>query len=961
MKPDILKNLNPEQKNAVIETEGPVLIIAGAGTGKTAVITRRIAYLIEQKLAKPEEILALTFTEKASEEMDFRVYDLLPDVFSSISVFTFHAFADSILRDIAYDVGLSPDYKILTQNQQILFLRSHLYSLSLEYFRPVNNPLKFLRDLTSFFSNLKDENITSQSLLLHVSQLEDSAESAKLTELANCFSQYEELKRLGNFVDFSDLLYLVRLAFKEHPNILTNYQNRYKYILVDEFQDTNLAQNDLVNMLCGKHHNLTVVGDDDQSIYKFRGASISNILSFKTNYPDAKQFVLTKNYRSNQGILDLAYEVIQNNNPDRLEFAAKINKKLEAAVNTSKTKPQILRGTTLSDEVELVTQKIIELNKSGKKYSDIAILSRAASHAIPFIRALENVGIPVQSVGTTSLYQTPEVKNLIFFLKTLTNFEDDLSLYHLGVSEYYSIDPDIMIKLAAYTRNRHIKLFELLETISNFDELKIPDSEKTKIETLVSDLQKYAAIAIQKNVAELLYTFLLDHKVFQTYQKSNKTEDIRKIENISKLFEKLSEFISSTIDPSVINYITTFVLLEESGDTSTTATLDQSLEAVNVLTIHSSKGLEFDSVFIINLVSDRFPSRSKSQGISLPNELLEDSANNSKQSDLQEERRLFYVAVTRAKENLFLTWAEDYGGARSKKPSQFLLESFGKQDLEVVPTKLNAIEKISRFASSEQLPLMLVQKEKKVLPNLPLKLNQDSINSYLTCPLQYRYNYLLKLPKSQTGAMVLGTAVHKSLEAFYLAKKTHTPITSEELINVYTSNFSDVGFFNAQNREELFNKGKQIISEFYQNQKNTQYENLLVEEKFNLVYDGVMITGRFDLITIDKDKTTIMDFKTSQGVDEKKAKERVNSSIQLKIYALAYKEKYHHPADEIGLYFVENNIYAKRKPDEKLYQKAMSDITKVKEGIVSENFIPKPDKFSCTNCPFNKICPASLA
>ena len=171
MKPDILKNLNPEQKNAVIETEGPVLIIAGAGTGKTAVISRRIAYLIEQKLAKPEEILAITFTEKASVAMDFRVYDLLPDVFSSISVFTFHAFTDSILRDIAYDVGLSPDYKILTQNQQILFLRSHLYSLSLEYFRPVNNPLKFLRDLTSFFSNLKDENITSQSLLLHISQL----------------------------------------------------------------------------------------------------------------------------------------------------------------------------------------------------------------------------------------------------------------------------------------------------------------------------------------------------------------------------------------------------------------------------------------------------------------------------------------------------------------------------------------------------------------------------------------------------------------------------------------------------------------------------------------------------------------------------------------------------------------------------------------------------------------------
>lgn len=962
MKRDLLKGLNIEQKKAVTTTQGPILIVAGAGTGKTAVITRKIAYLIDQKLALPEEILALTFTEKASEEMDFRVYDLLPDVFSSISIYTFHAFADSVLRDIAYDVGLSPDYRILTQNQQILFLRSRIYDLNLNYFRPVNNPLKFLKDLTSLFSNLKEENINPQQFLDFAHTIEDSDESVKYLELANSFIKYEELKRLGNYVDFSDLLYIVRTVFNNYPSILSRYQRMYKYILVDEFQDTNSAQNDLVNLLSSKHQNLTVVGDDDQSIYRFRGASISNILSFKKKYPQAKEFVLIKNYRSNQKILDLAYNVIQNNNPDRLEYVNRINKKLVATANISTDKPQVLRGTTLTDEVDLVVEKILELNKQGANFSQIAILSRAANHAIPFIRALEAVGVPVQSFGTTSLYQTSEVQDLIFFLKSLANFEDDLSIYHLAVSDYYHLDASLMIRISAYSRNRHIGLFSLLNQLDTVKDFEIDNKNLKKIKKLIDDLNKYSNLSTTKNVAELLYIYIVDHKIFQKYQKSDQVEDIRRIENISKFFDKLSEFISSTLDPSVINYITTLLLLEESGDISTTAILDQSIEAVNVLTIHSSKGLEFDAVFIVNLVSDRFPTRSKSQPIIIPEALLNQAQSSSRLADLQEERRLFYVAVTRAKKHLFLTWAEDYGGARSKKPSQFLLESFGKQDLEIVPAKLNAIEKINRFASNEQLTLIPNQtKSAKSSLGRLIKLNQDSINSYLTCPLQYKYNYVLNLPKSQTGAMVLGTAVHKSLEAFYRSKKSLKQISLEEMQKVYQDNFSDVGFFNSQNRSEIFNKGNTIISNFYDQHQFTTYDNLIIEDKFTLVHENVVISGRFDLITTQGGKTTIMDFKTSENIDLKKAKERVNSSIQLRIYALAYREKFHRSADEIGLYFVENNIYASRKPDEKLYQAAIKDINSVKAGVESENFTPKPDKFSCTNCPFNKICPASLA
>jgi len=343
------KKLNKQQLEAVRHENGPLLIIAGAGTGKTTVISERVSYLILEKKINPSEILALTFTEKAALEMEERIDKKMPYGYTQMWISTFHSFCDRILRQEAIHVGLNPNYKLLTEAECILLIRTNLFKFDLNYFRPLGNPNKFLSGLIQHFSRLKDEDISPNEYLRwaqgqkatlrlrsgieNKNQKDDKDEIEKNIELANAYEAYEELKTKEGVMDFSDLISNTLSLFRARKNILKNYQNQFKYILVDEFQDTNYVQNQLAQLLAGEKKNITVVGDDDQSIYRFRGSSISNIIQFKKHYPKAKIITLTQNYRSTKEILDRSYDLIQNNNPDRLEIKEKIDKKLKPAGN----------------------------------------------------------------------------------------------------------------------------------------------------------------------------------------------------------------------------------------------------------------------------------------------------------------------------------------------------------------------------------------------------------------------------------------------------------------------------------------------------------------------------------------------------------------------------------------------------------------------------------------------------
>src|SRR5712691_11369029 len=334
----ILHGLNDRQREAATHDAGPLLIVAGAGTGKTTVITRRIAHLIAQRKARPGEILALTFTDKAAAEMEERVDQLVPYGYADVDIATFHSFGDRLLREYSLELGLTPDFRVLSRAEQVIFFRDRLFEFPLERYRPLGDPTRHLQAL---ISRCKDEDIAPDEYRAAAERLReaaaaapDDAELADLAvqqfELAATYTKYQEVMAREGAIDFGDQIVHALRLLRSRPHVLAAYQRRYKHILVDEFQDTNHAQFELVKLLAARHDNLCVVADDDQAIYRWRGAAISNVLGFLERYPSARQIVLTDNYRSHQSILDAAYRLIVHNNPDRLEVKSGIDKHLVA-------------------------------------------------------------------------------------------------------------------------------------------------------------------------------------------------------------------------------------------------------------------------------------------------------------------------------------------------------------------------------------------------------------------------------------------------------------------------------------------------------------------------------------------------------------------------------------------------------------------------------------------------------
>ncbi|MCX5681175.1 MAG: UvrD-helicase domain-containing protein, partial [Candidatus Omnitrophica bacterium] len=382
----------------------------------------------------------MTFTDKAAYQMQEKVDILVPYGFTDTWISTFHSFGDRLLRENALELGIDPDFKILTRPQAAVFFREHLFKFNLQFYRPLGNPTKFVDAMIALFSRARDEDVSPQEYMDYAQGLiEQSAkdrndealreEAQKHAELAKCYSDYQELLLKTGKMDFANQFFLALKLLREHPSVLKRYQNQFKYILVDEFQDTNYAQFELVKLLAAKHHNLTVVADDDQSIYKWRGAAISNILGFMEYYPDSEKIALTRNYRSSQPILDGAYQLIQNNNPDRFEVRANINKKLIALTKKGKA-PQHMHFDTLSSEGDWVAGFIQKAIKAKKyEYKDFAILVRSNATADPFIRALNMRGIPWQFSGNQGLYARPEIRLCISFLRVVSDPSDSLSFF----------------------------------------------------------------------------------------------------------------------------------------------------------------------------------------------------------------------------------------------------------------------------------------------------------------------------------------------------------------------------------------------------------------------------------------------------------------------------------------------------------------------------------------------------
>jgi len=965
----ILEGLNKEQTEAVTHKQGPLLIIAGAGTGKTTVISRRIAWIISSGLAKPNEILALTFTDKAALEMQERVDILMPYGYTDIWISTFHAFGDRLLRENALIAGINPDFKVLTLPEAAVFFREHIFEFNLSYFRPLSDPTRFIEALISLFSRAKDEDISAKEYLQFAEDFaikakdtpEDKAleeEALQQLEIANAYAKYQELMAKEGLMDFGNQFYLSLCLLREHPLILKKYQQQFKYILIDEFQDTNYAQYQLARTLAGKNSNITVTGDDDQCIYRFRGAAYSNLLNFIKDFPRAKKISIIQNYRSSQAILDSAYKLIQNNNPERFEVKAKIDKRLIGLTKEGNA-PEHLHFDTNSSEADHVAKTIKDKALSGEyRYSDFAILVRSNSDAQGFLQALNMLEIPWQFSGNQGLYSREEVKLCINFLRVAANPSDSLSLYYLASSEVYAMDLSELSRLNHYAKRRNKSLYLVFQDLEVIEELKeISSKTKELIKLILADFEKFMRIARDETTGRLLYAFLTDTGFLKRLTHEPNLEKETKIQNLAKFFNIVRDYELVAKEDRVITFVNYLNLLIEAGDDPSTVQADLDTDAVNVLTIHKAKGLEFKVVFLVNLVQGKFPWPRRSQPIELPDALIKEVLPVG-DFHIQEERRLFYVGMTRAKLELFLTSASDYGGSRLRRVSQFVVEAMGKEIIEKEKKKSSALEAIGRFAprkDSAQITAKSIPQERLV------SLSYYHIDDYLTCPLKYKYVNILRVPIMEHHTVIYGRAMHDAVSKYFQFKLSGKKMALADLLNAFKESFDPQGFLGIRHQEERFRVGEEALIKFFKEEELRDSQPQFIEKEFSFIFDDNKITGRFDRVDREKDGAVIMDFKTSGIKTKKDADKRAKESMQLTLYALAYKNIFGELPKRAELYFLESGIVGSKQVTEDDLEEVKEKINLVASGIRQHNFQATPNYMGCTYCAYNQICPSSIA
>lgn len=959
--------LNEEQQKAIEFGGGPLLIIAGAGTGKTTVVTERIKNLILSKKVKPDEVLALTFTEKAAMEMEERVDIALPYGYTNMWIYTFHSFCDRILRAEALHIGLDPRYKLMTESEGIQLLRNNLFKLNLNYFRPLGNPNKFLSGMLQHFSRLQDEDVDSRQYSKWVGRLkaktpEEKEELKKYKELANAYREYEELKVKEGRFDFGDLITKTLKLFRERKSVLRSYQKKFKYILVDEFQDTNYAQYELVKLLADPkmNVNLAVTGDDSQSIYKFRGAAVSNILSFRKDYPKAKTISLIKNYRSTQTILDSAYRLIKFNDPDTLEFQLGISKKLIAVKREKGEEIKFIHVDRVENEADEIAKEITKLIKEEKyQFSDFAILVRANNHSEPIIRALYRHGIPHQFLGPGRLFRQGEVVDLISYLKVLYNFEDSVSLYRILSMEYFEITGRDLAAIGNFSKKYNLSLFETIEKI---DKVYVTTKTKETVRKIVDLIKKHLGLIRKETGGQLLYYFLAECGLLVKMLSPESVEAERKAKNISKFFDKLKSYEADHEDATVPALVDWLELSMELGESPLAADTDWSdINAVNILTVHSAKGLEFPVVFLANLVSQRFPTTERREQIPIPEKLIKEVLPKGDYHE-EEERRLFYVGMTRAKEKLYLTAADYYGeGKRGKKLSPFIFEALGDKTLSSEQAKDNT----KQLSILEYEPKISI-KEKKVPIHIDY-LSYSQIETFNTCPLHYKLRYIYKVPTPQTASQSFGTTMHAVLKDFYLKVQKGEKPTDKLIISLLNNLWIKEGYASKVQEKKFLEKGKDYLRGFLKEEFNPKIKTVSLELPFVVPLISkdksekpLKIGGKIDRVDIlPGGGIEIIDYKTGATIPTQK---EVDSNLQLSFYALAATKIPTEPLGKkpekikLSLYYLDSQEKITTERTKEELNNAVEEIFRARSEIEKSEFKCSKHIFCQNKCEYSLFC-----
>ena len=955
------------QREAIEHVRGPMLVVAGAGTGKTSVLIHRIARLVQQGHAKPEQVLALTYTVAAAGEMRDRVGALLGKQLRSA---TFHDYCLDLLKRAGKDFG------VLDEKDLWIYLRKRIHELRLEHYVRAANVGQFLNDLLGFLSRCHDELVTPEKYAEYVARLErgelpvprvakskDQLSGAEVIgrcqEIARVFAATEDWLREDNLGTFSHMITRAHEMLVSNENLLAAERDRARFILVDEFQDANFAQIKILAALAGDEGNVFAVGDPDQAIYRFRGASSAAFHLFRRHFPQTKLVVLGKNRRSTTPILQCAFAVVDKNPPvfaaSERAFAYR-----RAPLQSAREQEARKEGRALATfPVEAISfagkdaeapdvASIIEetRRRSRCRWKDFGVLYRSHVHRDDIVRQLAEREIPF-SIENMDVSDTPEVRDLFACVAVVVDLRSDAYLFRVAALPQFDVDPEqLRAALRAIAKESKEKVVTPLASVLDGvaggravlecvrqarDEV---NRKKAKARAALQSIGKQFGFDLNSAILQAALKFAGD------WEKKATT----KTKELGEWIEYLGYF-------------------REAGGTIP-LTSKESEDAVRLMTAHGAKGLEFPHVFILRATSGSFPLGYREKLVELPRELRDpDSAAGGDDKTLhdQEERRLFYVAMTRAKDSLHIYGKQGLG--RDKTPAGFMRELIGNLALQpwlrsraALPSQPELIEiaaaadtaypEGSRLAAWLELP---------AIEGLDARLSATAVETYETCPLQFKFEREWKLSRQVHAAVQYGAAMHRVLRTHYDSVRLGRTKSDDELMQLFRDDLAASGIQDKYQQELYLKQGLEQLRDFLAGTRSAPPPEVLhTEEWFDVQIAGTKVAGRIDRVdrTVDGN-VAIVDYKTGKA----RSQEDADESLQLSIYAMAAREKWGYRVAELVFHNLEGNVPVFSKRTEFQLAEARERVQAVARGIAEGNFKPKPD-FYCNFCAFRGLCPA---
>jgi len=974
----LLRGLDREQRRAVTHREGPLLVTAGPGTGKTEVVTRRIAWLIATGRARPSQILALTFTDRAAAEMQARVDLLVPYGRADAAIHTFHAFGDRIVRAHAHALGLPPEPRVLGPGEVRAVLRDELFSLGLARFLPLGDPARELDALAEAIARAKDAGLTPADLVAAADAAEVRAagleaastrtdgddddpaalrdEAAAAREVASAWARYTDALRERGCLDFSDQVVLAERLLADHPAVAEDIIRRYRYVLVDEGQDTDIVQARLLARVA-PHGNITIVGDADQAIYAFRGAGSGAAALRAPGGRPARQVILRRNHRSRAPILAAAHRTILHQGEERTRARGGDDRPLVAVRRGRRPAPvRVLAFRTAAEEADAVAAQIAGRIAVGRSPREMAILVRTNADARPFRRALDAAGIAWTGGDGVELARTPEARAIGVLLRAIADPEDDAALYGVLTAEPWRLGDARLSVHVARARATHRPLLDVLTAVADGDDPADRPLREAGLGRCLELLATLVRRSHRQPAVEIVHAWLRESGRLGEITAAVATGDDADVLRVARLLEILRGHGEIAADPRVALLVPIFDgLIADAPDPAAEAD-GPAPDAVSVLTVHRAKGLEFPVVHLTGCVDGRFPSRDRRERIPLPRS-LRPTGTDPAAAALAEERRLFYVALTRARDELVLSWSELAGGegGRRRRPSPFLEEALDEGPAPPAGPRAEAALAAIAAAGAAEADTVPVR-----MPGSGAAIGVTEVDEVLACPLRHHLARRVGLPEPAHHARSVGRALHAALAAWKTATGSGEADAESTARTVLERTWRSEGFLSRAHEEARYAAAQAALARAIAAEGATDDRvTVAVEAPFAVEVDGVVLRGRYDRIDRTEDGEVIVDYKSGAVRDARQATERARSSTQLHLYALARAAETGRLPVALELRFLESGDIARIAPDPARLARAGARLVQAAATIAADDRRATPDRFTCGQCPWRRICPES--